>query len=193
MSHHVSISNSLLIGYNHHLLWLNSYLWQMQIPLLIDCDSKSPPSVLCAACDLSNTITQRCTAKTALTPFSMCHGVLSSLHLTFWRQTGAEEAAEETLIPNFSPCHYGPVRPPIRCLWVMWETLGPVLPTPAGQTACFVQTKLKTTRQTQLRFTSMSPRDLYACFVVVKREAWILISHLSGLASFLPLSPFHRT
>lgn len=43
MSHYVSISNSLLIDYNHHLLWLNMYLWQMQIPLLIDCDSKSPP------------------------------------------------------------------------------------------------------------------------------------------------------
>lgn len=42
--------------------------------------------MLRATCDLSNTITQRCPVKTALTPFSMCHGMLSSLHLTFWRQ-----------------------------------------------------------------------------------------------------------
>lgn len=33
----------------------------------------------------------------------------------------------------------------------MWETLGPVLPTPVGQAACSVQTKLKTTGQAQLR------------------------------------------
>lgn len=122
MSHHVSILNSFLIDFIHHLLWLNLYLWQMQIPLLIDCDPKSPLLMVCTACDLSNTITQRCTAKTALTPFSMCHARLSPLHLTFWRQTGVEEAAEETLIPNFSPCHYGPVWPPISSLWVMWET-----------------------------------------------------------------------
>lgn len=163
----------------------------MQIPLLIDCDPQSSALVLCAACDLSNTITQRCPAKTALAPFCMCHAMLSSLHLTFWRQTGAEEAAEETLIPNFSPCHYGPVRPPISCLWVMWETLGPVLPTSAGQTACSVQTKLKTTGQTQLGFTSMRPWAVNAHFVVSRREAWILISQLSWLASFLPHSPFY--
>lgn len=148
--------------------------------------------MLCEACDLSNTITQRCTAKTALTPFSMCHGMLSSLHLTFWRQTGAEEAAEETLIPNFSPCHYGPVRPPIRCLWVMWETLGPVLPTPAGQTACSVQTKLKTTRQTQLRFTSMkSPGSICPLCGRDERSLDINLSFIwtHFVSSSFPFSP----
>lgn len=58
----------------------------------------------------------------------------------------------------------------------MWETLGPVLPTPVGQAACSVQTKLKTTGQAQLGLTSMRRRALYAHSVVRRREAWILIS-----------------
>lgn len=118
--------------------------------------------------------------------------MLSSPYLTAWRQTGAEEAAEETLILNLFPCHYQPVWPPIRGPWVMWETLGPVLPTPVGQAACSVQTKLKTTGQAQLGLTSMRRRALYAHSVVRRREAWILISLSSLLASFLPLSPSHH-
>lgn len=58
----------------------------------------------------------------------------------------------------------------------MWETLGPVLPTPVGQTACSVQTKLKTTGQARLGLTSMRRQALYAHSVVRRREAWILIS-----------------
>lgn len=75
----------------------------------------------------------------------------------------------------------------------MWETLGPVLPTPVGQAACSVQTKLKTTGQAQLGFTSMRRKALYAHFAVRRGEAWILISHLSLLTCFLPLSPSHHT
>lgn len=111
--------------------------------------------------------------------------MLSSPYLTAWRQAGAEEAAEETLILNLSPCHYRPVWPPIRGPWVMWETLGPVLPTPAGQAACSVQTKLKTTGQAQLGLTSLRRRALYAHSVVRRREAWILISLLYSHAFFL--------
>lgn len=118
--------------------------------------------------------------------------MLSSPHLTAWRQTGAKEAAEETLILNLSPCHYRPVWPPIRGLWVMWETLGPVLPTPVGQAACLVQTKLKTTGQAQLGLTSMRRRSLYAHFVVRRKEAWILISRPSLLICMLPLSPSYH-
>ncbi len=200
MSHYVSIWSSLLLQSYHHLPWLNSYLWQMQIPLMIDCYPKFPP-VLCTACVLSNTprepsqasLTQSCILKTGLTPFPIGHAMLSSPYLTAWRQTGAEEAAEETLILNLSPCHYRPVWPPIRGPWVMWETLGPVLPTPVGQAACSVQTKLKTTGQTQLGLTSMRRRALYAHSVVRRREAWILISlslvFTRMLSSSFPFSP----
>lgn len=121
-------------------------------------------------------LTQSSILKTGLTPFPIGHAMLSSPYLTIWRQTGAEEAAEETLILNLSPCHYRPVRPPIRGPWVMWESLRPVLPTPVGQAACSVQTKLKTTGQAQLGLTSMRRRALYAHSVVRRREAWILIS-----------------
>lgn len=154
--------------------------------------SWAPTTMLCTACDLSNTIKQSHALKTALTPFSIGHAVLSFPLLIAWRQTGAEEAAEETLILNLSPCHYGSVWPPIRGLWVMWEMLGLVLPTPVGQAACSVQTKLKSTGQTQLQSTSMKSHALYAHFVVRRREAWILISHSSLLACFLPLSPSHH-
>lgn len=168
----------------------NDWLW-----------SQIPP-ILYTACVLSNTprepsqasLTQSRILKTGLTPFPIGHAMLSSPYLTAWRQTGAEEAAEETLILNLSPCHYRPVWPPIRGPWVMWETLGPVLPTPVGQAACSVQTKLKTTGQAQLGLTSMRRRALYAHSVVRRREAWILISlSLSSLlACFLPLSPSHH-
>lgn len=199
MSHYVSIWNSLLLQSYHHLPWLNSYLWQMQIPLLSDCDPKSPPPQCCVQLVTLATLqepsqaclTQSRILKTGLTPFPIGHAMLSSPHLTAWRQTGAEEAAEETLILNLSPCHYRPVWPPIRGLWVMWETLGPVLPTPVGQAACLVQTKLKTTGQAQLGLTSMRRRSLYAHFAVRRREAWKLISHPSLLICFLPLSPSH--
>lgn len=83
MSHHVSISNCILIDYSHYLLWLNLYLWQMQIPLLIDCDSKSPLLVLCEACDLSNTITQRRTAKTSSNSLQHvpCHALIPAFNI----------------------------------------------------------------------------------------------------------------
>lgn len=73
----------------------------------------------------------------------------------------------------------------------MWETLGPVLPTPVGQAACSVQTKLKTTGQAQLGLTSMRRRALYAHSVVKRREAWILISLVFTrmLSSSFPFSP----
>lgn len=64
----------------------------------------------------------------------------------------------------------------------MWETLGPVLPTPVGQAACSVQTKLKTTGQAQLGLTSIRRRALYAHSVVKRREAWILICLSLSLA-----------
>lgn len=81
----------------------------------------------------------------------------------------------------------------------MWETLGPVLPTPVGQAACSVQTKLKTTGQAQLGLTSMRRRALYAHSVVRRREAWILISlslvftrMLSSSFPFSPRKPYFR-
>lgn len=137
-------------------------------------------------------LTQNSILKTGLTPCPVGHAMLSSPYLTVWRQTGAEEAAEETLILNLSPCHYRPVWPPIRGPWVMWERLCHVLPTPVGQAVCSVQTKLKTTGQAQLWLTSMRRRALYAHSVVRRRKAWILISFSSLLSCFLPLPPSHH-
>lgn len=70
----------------------------------------------------------------------------------------------------------------------MWESLCPVLPTPVGQAACSVQTKLKTTGQEQLGLTSMRRRALYAHSVVRRREAWILISFTHVFPRVFPSS-----